>query len=484
MWFWSLAGIDATPPWGPISAAARGLASGLPLSVERQWLDGIRRIGARERFFHWELEFPEVFFDADGVPLDRGGFDAVIGNPPWDTLRASPDTDHDLAPRALTRFSRDSGCYRLQSDGHANLYQLFTERVLQLLTPHGRLGLLLPSGLFSDHGCVRLRRELLERCAIDAVLSFDNRKAMFPIHRGVRFLLLTAVSGHPTTDVQAVFGLHSPASLDDIPDEGPIDGAVRLPVPLIRKFSGDSLAVPELRGEHDRRIVAAILSSVPALGSADGWNCRFGRELNATDDRRHFGRHGLPVLEGKCLEPFRVRVANAASWISRSTARRLLQGRGAFDRPRLGYREVAASTNRLTLIAAIVPANVVTTHTIFCLKDPLDLHVQWFLCGIFNSFVANYLVRLRGGTHVTASTVAALPIPKPARDSAAFARIAALALTLASPDARAGAHAELQARAARLYGCDGAGFSHVLETFPLVDRDERGACARAFAELE
>ena len=255
-------------------------------------------------------------------------------------------------------------------------------------------------------------------------------------------------------------------------------------MPLIRRFSGDSLAVPELRGEHDRRIVATILSSVPALGSADGWNCRFGRELNATDDRRHFGRHGLPVLEGKCLEPFRVHVANAANWISRSTARRLLQGRGAFDRPRLGYREVAASTNRLTLIAAIVPADVVTTHTIFCLKDPLDLHVQWFLCGIFNSFVANYLVRLRGGTHVTASIVASLPIPKPARDSAVFVRIAALALTLASPDASAGAHAELQARAARLYGCDGAGFSHVLETFPLVDRDERDACARAFDELE
>ena len=123
------------------------------------------------------------------------------------------------------------------------------------------------------------------------------------------------------------------------------------------------------------------------------------------------------------------------------------------------------------------------THD-FCLKDPLDLHIQWFLCGIFNSFVANYLVRLRGGTHVTASIVASLPVPKPARDSAVFARVAALAITLASPDASAGAHAELQARAARLYGCDGAGFSHVLETFPLVDRNERDACARAFDELE
>ena len=115
--------------------------------------------------------------------------------------------DHDAAPRAITRFSRDSGCYRLQSDGHANLHQLFTERVLQLLTPHGRLGLLVPSGLVADHGCVHLRRELLERCAIDDVLSFDNRDAIFPIHRGIKFLLLTTTV-LTTTPLQATFGLH------------------------------------------------------------------------------------------------------------------------------------------------------------------------------------------------------------------------------------------------------------------------------------
>ena len=75
------------------------------------WLT-IRQIVSRERFFHWELEFPEVFFDADGCPLESGGFDAVIGNPPWDTLRGSRCGEDEPSPRALTRFSRDSGCYR------------------------------------------------------------------------------------------------------------------------------------------------------------------------------------------------------------------------------------------------------------------------------------------------------------------------------------------------------------------------------------
>jgi len=442
-------------------------------------------VASRERFFHWELEFPEAFFDSAGAPLEHSGFDAVLGNPPWDTLRRSQEDDqHDASPRLLTRFTRDSGCYHLQSEGHANLYQLFTERALQLLKPAGRFGLLLPSGLFSDHGCVRLRRELLEQCRIDGVLSFDNREAMFPIHRGVRFVLVTGSTGQPMTEVPTISGLHSAAALEDVPDAGPIPGAVMLPVSLIRRFSGETLAMPELRHDHDRRLLAAILFSSGPLGSADGWNCRFGRELNATDDRVHFGTHGLPILEGKQIEPFRVNVEQASARIARATARRLLGSRAAFDRPRLGYREVAASTNRLTLIAAMIPEGTVTTHTIFCLKERLDTDVQWFLCGMFNSFVANYLVRLHGGTHVTASIVSSLPMPRPARDSTAFVRVTTLARALADANDMTDAYIELQALAARLYGCSSADFAHVLDTFPLIERHVRDACRTAFDRLE
>ena len=70
---------------------------------------------------------------------------------------------------------------------------------------------------------------------------------------------------------------------------------------------------------------------------------------------------------------------------------------------------MAGSTNRTTLIAAILPARCVSTHTLFCLRTPLSLRAQHYLCGLFNSFVVNYFVRLRVTTHVTTATVEQLP---------------------------------------------------------------------------
>jgi hypothetical protein len=237
-----------------------------------------------------------------------------------------------------------------------------------------------------------------------------------------------------------------------------------------------------LRSDLDRQIVARIVASTPALGGITGWTCRFGRELNASDDRRHFTERGLPVLEGKSIEPFRVNLDLSSARITRSVAARILKTR-PFDRPRLGYREVASATNRLTLFAAMIPADAVTTHTIFCLKEPLDAEAQLFLCGIFNSFVANYLVRLRGSTHVTASMMAQLPVPKPPRTSIDFQRVTALSRTLsASPD-DTDAYAAVQAHAARLYGLQVHDFEHVAATFPLVAGALRDASVRAFRSL-
>src|SRR5262249_2973573 len=156
--------------------------------------------------FHWELEFPEVFFGGDGTRLANGGFDAVIGNPPWDMVRA------DAGPRdgrararadieSAIRFLRDARLYTSQSDGHANRYQLFLERSIDLTRAGGRIGLVLPSGLATDHGSAVLRRRLLTRCDVDALVGIDNRRGVFPIHRSMRFLLVTASPGAPTTRV-------------------------------------------------------------------------------------------------------------------------------------------------------------------------------------------------------------------------------------------------------------------------------------------
>jgi hypothetical protein len=457
--------------WGELAAVlARGTSSLPAATVERQ-LDSLRHIAARQRFFHWELEFPEVFADDRGLPAASPGFDAVVGNPPWDVLRGEDAS-------ATTSYARRSGCYAWQGDGHANLYHLFAERMLRLVRPGGRFGLLMPSGLASDHGSATLRQHLLEGCELDGLLAFDNRGAIFPIHRGIKFVLATGTRGGTTAELPVRFGLHDASALDDIPDRGDAPDTVRLPLTLVRQFSGDGLAIPEIDADRDRAIVACILERVPLLGTDEGWGVRFGRELNATDDKPHFGTTGLPVLEGKHLAPFVVRTNATDTFIAADRAAQLLGDR-RFAHPRLGYREVAASTNRLTLIAAVIPAMTVTTHTVFCMKTRVPPAVQWFLCAVFNSYVANYLVRLRGATHVPAAAIHRLPVPMLSPADARVRRLAELAQRIAEGSAAEhaasidGHEADLQARVADLYQLDAGMYEHILTTFPLVDERAR-----------
>ena len=133
------------------------------------------------------------------------------------------------------------------------------------------------------------------------------------------------------------------------------------------------------------------------------------------------------------LDPFRVRLDAARFRMEMHEADRRLGTR--HRRPRLAYRDVASATNRLTLIAAILPAQCVSTHTVFCLKTPLRQTAQWFLCGLFNSLVVNYLVRIWVTTHVTTSIVERLPIPTEGQAGQSFREIARWAHALSRRDA-------------------------------------------------
>ena len=478
----------AQPPFGPLADTLFGRPT-LPPRVVEPILARARQIARQERFFHWTLECPEVFRpgDRDRTP----GFDAVIGNPPWEMLRGDRGGDEArAAARAaaarLTAFGRRSGVYAWQSAGHANLYQLFLERMMSLVRKGGRLGAIVPWGFASDHGPAALRRRLFDRMTVDTLSSFENRERVFPIHRSVKFLLLCATQGERTSVLPCRFGIVRPDDLDRLPDRGAADDDLRLPMTLVERVSGPSLAIPEARTAIDAELLAHCSTMFPALGDRDGWQVRFGRELNATDDKACFRARparGLPIVEGKHLSPFAVDAASATLCIAAADAARLLGGRATYTGPRLAYRDVASSTNRLTLIAAIVPAGVVTTHTLFCQNQPLDEERMLFLCGMFNSFVANYLVRMRVTTHVTTAVIERLPMPMPARDTWLFARVTSAARTLcARPDDRAAA-AEIHALAARAYGLERRQFLHILATFPLVPREARDRAHAVFCDI-
>lgn len=471
--------------------ATLGGVTTLPRAPLHAWLADARSIARAHSVFHWELAFPEVFFDATGRPRPHGGFDAVIGNPPWDMVRADNGTAGDRrADRARTasqlRFCRSSGTYRSQGRGQCNRYQLFLERTWQLLRADGRWGLILPSGIATDQGSADLRRTLFDRATIDTWLGFDNRQAIFPIHRSMRFVVMTATHGGSTDRLDFQNGLQHAAALDQRPSRPREDVAPgRLSVSRSRLESWDPLhlTIPEVTTREALGILTLAATTVPRLSAPDGWRARFGRELNATDDKPHFVARShagplLPIVEGKHLQPFQVRLDDTSACIPRAAAARLIAPHTSFERARLAYRDVASATNRVTLIAALLPRHTLSTHTVFCLKTPIPVSDQWCLLALLNSLVANFLVRLHVTTHVTASLMARLPVPCPSRGSSVARELAALARTLARTgiDAAPDTYARLNAITASLYGLSHDQYEHVVGSFPLLPDELRSLC--------
>ena len=313
------------------------------------------------------------------------------------------------------------------------------------------------------------------------MVTLARADPQIPIHRSVRFLLATATAGSPTRSMACRFGETEVAELEAADADGPAWHPIRVTLDFLSRISGDDMSLPWLKQAIDVAIVERAASLFPPIGSSDGWGAHFGRELNASDDRDAFttSTRGLPVVEGKQIDPFRVDLSKTRFHIDNGDAARRLSDR-RFNAPRLGYRDVASASNRLTLIAAVLPAGCVSTHTVFCLRTPLRARDRHFLCGLFNSFVLNYLVRLRVSTHVTTAIVEHLPIPRADRFPRAAREIAAIARLLARRD-DVKAKARLQAIVAGLYQLSREEFAHVLSTFPLIPQDERDAAYRLFA---
>jgi hypothetical protein len=489
-WFWA----DGRPPdRGAFGALIEELLHDRHTLADRitsPLLTHAAAVAERHRFLHWPLVFPEVFVDDAGEPRSRPGFDAIVGNPPWDMVRGDSGDgdsrpDRRLEAQRLTDFVRESGIYRVEGRAHANRYQLFVERALQLVRTGGRIGLVLPSGVTADAGAAPLRRHLFDRAEVDEVTGLDNRDGIFPIHRSVRFVLLTGTAGRPTSQIRCRFGVTNPDDLERAERAG---SPLVLTRRLLARLSGeDDLGIPELTTAEHLRLVERISAVVPRLAAAEGWDAHFGRELNASDDRGSFTAFdgdslARPVVEGKQIEPFRVSLERSRYQLRRSRD----VGARAPRRARLAYRDVASATNRLTLIAAVIPARAVTTHTLFCLKAPLSADAQHVLCALLNSYVANYLVRLRVNTHVTVALVSRLHVPMVRPEQPEFDRLSALSQTLMcarTPVEEMEEYADLQAIAARLYGLTPEEFELVLTTFPLVPRSTRTRALERFQRL-
>ena len=178
-------------------------------------LEQSRRLIAEERFLHWQVAFPGVWSNWESAGLE-GGFDAVIGNPPWDRMKlqqvewfAARRPEIAMAPRAADRkrmireleeagdplardfalanertdsglrMARKGGDYPLLSGGDVNLYSLFVERAMTLAKRTGMVGLLTPSGIASDKTAAEFFKGVATRSRLKALYDFENRRTRY-----------------------------------------------------------------------------------------------------------------------------------------------------------------------------------------------------------------------------------------------------------------------------------------------------------------
>lgn len=266
-------------------AAAR---SGLP--VREAVAQAAREAGEKFRFFHWHLAFPQI--------MERGGFDLVLGNPPWERIKVqekeffasrSPyiadapnaaertrrikelkKTDAPRGDRALalafadalreaeasSQFIRKGGRFPLTGVGDVNTYALFAE-TMTALAGKGRAGFIVPTGIATDNSTKDFFRYLMEQKRLASLFDFENA-AIFPaVHRSFKFCLLTI--GHHVEKPSFVFFAHEVA---DLPDER---RRFTLSADDVALMNPNTRTSPIFRSSADAELTKKIYRSVSVL---------------------------------------------------------------------------------------------------------------------------------------------------------------------------------------------------------------------------
>ncbi len=516
LWFWPLDKLDIVPMPGTLHSSSQ------------EAVEVVRTVSERMRFFHWELEFPDVFV------APESGFDAIVGNPPWETQKpvskeffsnhdplyrtygkqdalrkqrelfqqkpgiesqwldyvgdfkargnfvryaAQPFGDgnadgHDggsisLAKKNPNRSNSLHGDwrklraahtgmadphhpFRLQGSADLNTYKMFAELGLVLIQKAGRLGMVVPSSLYTDQGTTALRKELLERCDWAWVYSFENRRKVFDIDSRFKFCVFIASKGGCTQVIRAAFMRH------DLEDWSVAEGTIDYPRERILAFSPKTLSLLEIRTERDLQVLTKIYSNSVLLGDdgPDGWGIKYATEFHMTNDSKLFiprdraeaegykpdiyGRWGnesgdtlLPLYEGRMIGQFDF---SEKGWVSG-------KGRGAVWReipwedkkiepqflikleeavgtkmhlgPKVAYMRVGSSTNSRSVVSTYL-RDVPAGDSVFYFL-PLDASVGTALSvvGNFGAMAYDFTVRARlGGLNLSEFLMVETPLVK------------------------------------------------------------------------
>ncbi|WP_371783680.1 Eco57I restriction-modification methylase domain-containing protein [Streptosporangium subroseum] len=253
--------VDAPPAITTDVLRNLGAGGGLPSAAAKEF----DRLVERYRFFHWHVEFPEVFDvaaeegpDVDPVTGWRGGFTCVLGNPPWERVKLQEKeffaTRHEgianaknaaARKKAITALAtseeepdrwlfadfaaelrsadgwahllRESGRYPLTGRGDINTYAVFAETGRTILGPKGRVGMVLPTGIATDATTQFFFKDMVTTETLVSLYDFENEEKLFAnVHHSFRFCLWTA-SGRQAAQprIDLAFRLRQVEQLDE-----------------------------------------------------------------------------------------------------------------------------------------------------------------------------------------------------------------------------------------------------------------------------
>lgn len=430
--------------------------------------NSIKNLKEKHQFFHWTLKFPDVF-SKEG----DGGFHATIGNPPWDVLQ--PNTQefyskyipefrkynkqaamkkinelHQEHPEIEERWSgyaenfRELTCYLKEptqyfalASGKVDLYKAFLERAFQLLRKNGNLGILVPSGFYTDKSCEPLRKLFFQNSDINCIYSFENRwPTVFNAVDGrFKFTLFSAKKNGKTLSFKCAFMQHDPSRLTDIDKN-----AINMNLEQVKRFSPNVLSVLEIESLKSLEIVDKCYSENLTYEDLD--DLSLYQELNVTSDAAHLNENedGLPLWEGKNIWLYNWLFEKPRYWINNEKAKGFLErkyGKNSSKGPdffRLCFRGVAAATNERTLIASIIPQSILCEVKCTCVDVDGDYNRLSFLMKLLSimcSFVQDFCIRYRVTSNVNIFHILQLPLPRSIFENQEFlvARTARLCCT-------------------------------------------------------
>lgn len=436
----------------PTNETLYNLRNGLP--VNEILLNEIEQISSQYHFFHYHLEFPEVF--------EKGGFDCLLGNPPWEKINfkdeeffitRSPEIanarnkaerkqlieelptkspqlfeEYLSAKRwndSLSIFFRDSGAYPFTGVSRVNLYSIFSEKYESLININGATGNVLPTGIILDNNNKDLYFYLIQNNKIDTVIDYENRNGLFPdVHRMYRFCLFVTVGQNGRN--QYKFYQTEPSQVGEF---------VKITLEDIEAINPNTKTCPSFRNQKDFALAQKIYKKWGVLQNEsypekNKWDVRIRTPFNMSNDSGMFKPYDeelLPLYEAKYIYHFNHRYSNWNGIATESTnnsqlsnadfkiktqyylTKQELISRFGNSKWYLAYRMITNSTNERTMVASIIP-NYPCGNSLSLIETESLFHAL-FLEGCLNSHVFDFFSRQTvGGSNFNHWILKQLPV--------------------------------------------------------------------------